>query len=174
MLSVKRAALFALFGVGFSAHWVVTKPSYEMSPTQGEWPYVLAFSGVLLGLACAVPLFAQLVGERIAFRASLVVAAGAVLSSDANVLEDGLKMEWAFYAFVLGTAITLIGLLALTAAIVARGGQRHFALVPAGTLAALVFNVAAGGPVMLVTWLAAAALALAPTRKQAETAPTTS
>jgi hypothetical protein len=98
----------------------------------------------------------QLVGGRVASRASLVVAAGAVLSSAANILEDGPKMEWAFFAFVLGAAITLIGLLALTIAIVARGGQRHFALVPVGTMAGLLLFVIAGGPVMLATWLVAA------------------
>ncbi len=75
---------------------------------------------------------------------------------------------------ILGTGITLIGLLALTIAIVARTGQRHFAVVPLGTVAGLLLFVIAGGPVMLATWLVAAALALAPTRKQAEVAPTTS
>jgi hypothetical protein len=40
-------------------------------------------------------------------------------------------------------------------------------------MAGILFYVAAGGPVMLATWLVAAALALAPTRKRAETAPTT-
>lgn len=170
---MKRAALFALFGVGFCADWVVTNPTYEASPTQGDWPYVLAFSGIILTLAFTVPLFAQLVGGRVAFRASLLVAGSATLSSAANVLEDGLKMEWAFYAFVLGSAIILVGLLALTIAMVARGGQRHYALVPAGTMAALLFYVPVGGPVMLATWLVAAALALAPTRKQAEDAATT-
>ena len=37
-------------------------------------------------------------------------------------------------------------------------------------MAGLLFFVIAGGPIMLATWLAAAALALAPARKQAEVA----
>jgi hypothetical protein len=171
---MKRAGLFALVGFGFFAHWIVANPGFEVSATQRDWPYVLAFSAIILALAFAVPLFAQLVGGRVAFRASLVVAAGSVLSSTANVLEDGLKMEWAFLAFVLGTAIMHIGLLVLTIAIVARGRQRQFALVPAGTMAAVLFYVPVGGPVMFATWLVAAWLALAPTRTQAEAAPTTS
>jgi hypothetical protein len=52
----------------------------------------------------------------------------------------------AFFAFVFGTSITLVGLLALTVAVVAREGQRPFALVPAGTMAGILFFVAAGGP----------------------------
>ena len=174
MLSLRRAALFALTGLGFFTYWSVVKPSFEGSPTQGEWPYLLAFSAMILMLAFAAPQFGQLVGGRVAFRASLVVASGAVLSSGANILEDGLKMEWAFFAFVLGTGIILIGLLVLTIAIVASAGQRHFALVPVGTIAGLPLFVIAGGPIMLVTWMLAAALALTPTRKQPEVAPTTS
>ncbi|MDP9251526.1 MAG: hypothetical protein M3O80_00845, partial [Chloroflexota bacterium] len=127
---------------------------------------------MILTLAFAVPQFAQLAGGRTPFRASLVVAAGSVLSSIANVLEDGFKLEWAFFAFVLGTLIVHIGLLALAVALVMRENRRHFALVPFGTSAAILFYVAAGGPIMLVTWLFAAALALAPTREQGEAAPT--
>jgi membrane protease YdiL (CAAX protease family) len=97
-----------------------------------------------------------------------VVAAGAVLSSIANVLEDGLKMEWAFFAFVAGLAIIELGLLALAFALVARGGQRHFALVPAGTIAGILFFVPAGGPLLLATWLLAAGLAVAPARYRAK------
>lgn len=165
---MKRAALFALTGLVFFGHWSVANPSFEASPTQGEWPNVLAFSALILTLAFAVPQFAQLVGGRVAFRASRAVAVGAVLSSAANVLEDGLKMEWAFFAFVAGLAIIELGLLALAIALVARGGQRHFALVPAGTIAGLLFYVVAGGPLMLVTWLLAAGLALAPARNPAK------
>ena len=173
MRLVKRAALFAFFGVAFFAHWLVVTPSFEASPTQGEWPYVLWFSAIILTLAFVVPQFAQLVGGSFPFRASLVVAAGAVLSSAANVLEDGLKMDWAFLAFIAGLVIIYIGLLALTLALVARGRMRQFALVPAGTVAALVFYVFAGGPLMLAAWLLAAALALVPLRERSATVPTT-
>jgi hypothetical protein len=65
-----------------------------------------------------------------------------------------------------------IGLLALAVALVTRENQRHFALVPFGTSAAILLYVAAGGPIMLVTWLVAAALALAPTRNKVEAAST--
>ena len=167
-----RAALFALVGFGVFAYWLVANPGFDTSPTQGEWPYVLAFSAIILAIALAVMQFARFAGGSVAFRASLVVAAGAILSSAANVLEDGLKMEWAFLVFVMGTAIILFGLLMLTIAVAARRGQRYFALVPIGTMAGLLLFVTAGGPLMLATWLVAAAFALAPTRKQAEVAPT--
>jgi hypothetical protein len=165
---VKRATLFALTGVGFFVYWLVAKPTFEASPTQGDWPHVLAFTAIILTLAIAVPQFAQLVGGSIAFRSSLVVATGASLSSVANVLEDGLKLEWAFFGFVLDTAIILLGLLALTIAAVAREGQRPLGLVPAGTMAGVLLFVNAGGPVMLATWMVAAAVARAPTPRRVQ------
>ena len=89
-----------------------------------------------------------------------------MLGSVANMLEDGFKLEWAFFAFVLGTLIMHIGLLALAVALVTRASRRHFAFVPFGTSAAILLYVAAGGPKMLVTWLVAAALALAPAQNK--------
>ena len=165
---MKRATLFAVFGIAFFVHWLVVTPSFEVSPTQAEWPYVLWFSAIILTLAFVVPQFAQLAGGSFAFRASLVVAAGAVLSSAANILEDGLKMDWAFFAFIAGLLIMYVGLIALTLSLWARGRIRHFALVPAGTMASLVFYVFAGGPLMLAAWLLAAALSLVPLHEQPE------
>lgn len=63
------------------------------------------FSAMLISLALSLLLLAELGGKRI-FDVSLVPAGGAALSSLANALEDGLRMEWAFYAFVLGSGIT--------------------------------------------------------------------
>jgi hypothetical protein len=171
---VVRAALFALVGLVFLTHWLVTDPSYEMSDSQDEGNHVLAFSAVILSLAAAIPMVAQLVHGPFAFRASLVAATGAAFASFANILEDGLGMGWAFFAFVLGTAILLLGLLVLTVVIAlgGRGGPRLLALVPAGTSAAIIFYVIAGGPLMLATWLVAAALALAlPARTVVEATP---
>ena len=128
-----RAALFTLVAMLFFVHWQVADPSYDAPAFQSSWNYVLLFSAAILGLAFAVPAFAGLLGGQGAFRASLVVAAGAVLSSFSNILEDGLQMKWAFFAFVLGSAIIGAGLLALTAVTAfRRGGQRILALVPAG------------------------------------------
>jgi hypothetical protein len=163
--------VFALVGAALFSFWLVAHPSFEASLAQNEWPYVLAFSATILSLAVGVPLFFRLVGDRLAFRTSLVVAAGSVLSSIANVIEDGLRLEWAFYGFVLGAAVVLLGLLTLTIVIARGREQRRFALVPAGTLAGILFYVIAGGPIMLATWLAAAALALAPIRTGAIAAP---
>jgi len=160
---MKQAALFAFVGAAFLAHWVVADPSYEGSASQSEWAYVLFFSGVILLLALAVPLLARPVDGRLATRVSLVVAAGASLGSIANIFEDGLQVGWVFFVFVLGSAIMLLGLLALTIVIVltGRGSQRLLAFVPAGTLAAIVLYVPAGGPLMLASWVIAATLALA-------------
>lgn len=78
--------------------------------------------------------------------------------------EDGLRV------FVLGTGALGLGLVALTAAIatLVQGNGRLTALIPAGTLAAILFYVHAGGPVMFATWLAAAAFAVATTGRPTE------
>ena len=157
-----RAALFALVGVGFFTHWVVTDPSRD-GPIVTAWPHVLAFSALLLTLAVALPVYGRMVGGRWVLRLSLAAGAGAALASVANIFEDGLQMDWVFFVFVMATAIINLALLALTVVIARTGRSSHrlLALIPAGTLAAIIFNVWAGGVVMLVTWLAAAAVALA-------------
>ncbi len=166
-----RPALFALVGVSFLAHWVIADPSYDVSETQDDWPYVLGFSAAIGSLAIALPLCGKLVGGRGVFRVSLVPAAGAALDSVANIFEDGLGMEWVFFVFVLGSAIMLLGLLALTivTAYVGHGAYRLLALVPAGTMLGIIAYVVAGGPILLVTWLGAAVVALAlPARQTAQ------
>jgi hypothetical protein len=82
---VIRFALFALVGIAFFVYWLLADPSYEEKVTQSEWRNVLGFSSLILLLALAVPILAQLDGRRLAFRTSLVAAAGAALSSIANI-----------------------------------------------------------------------------------------
>ncbi len=156
-----RAALFILVGVVFFVDWVLADPGYEASESRFAWDHVLAFSAALLGLAAALPVFARLAGGPGVSRAALVGAAGAALGSLTNILEDGLQMEWAFYGFVLSAALMLLGLLALIVVIAVTGRRRRpLALIPAGTMAAILFYVPAGGSLMLATWLAAAAIAV--------------
>lgn len=156
-----RAAFFALVGVAFFTHWVVTDPSFE-GPINTEWTHVLAFSALLLTLAVTLPVYGWMVGGRWVFRLSLVAGAGAALGSVANIFEDGFAIGWVFFVFILGTAIVNLALLGMTVVIARtqRGVYRLLALIPAGTVAAIIFNVLAGGIIMLVTWLIAAALAL--------------
>ena len=162
---VPRAALFSSVGVAFFAHWVLADPGYDASESQDEWLHVLGFSAALLGLALALPAFALMAGAQLVLRIAFVAGAGAGLGSLANILEDGLRLDWAFFVFVLGSAILVLGLLDLTVAVIRRSDRRLLALIPAGTLAAIIFYVPVGGVVMLVTWLLAAALALAVPRR---------
>jgi hypothetical protein len=172
LLLMLRSALFAFVGLAFFVYWVVADPSHEESADQSEWSSVLAFSGVILLLAFAVPTLARLVGGRLAFRVSLVAAAGATLSSVANIFEDGLQMSWVFLVFILCEAFMQLGLVALTGVIAFSGGRyRLLALAPAGTIAGITLFVVAGGPIMLASWLTAAVLALAlPTSTTAQAA----
>jgi len=142
-------------------YWVVARPSFEMTASMTEWPHVLWFSATLLSLAVALPVFGRMVGGRWVVRLASIAGAGLGLSSVANIFEDGFRIEAFFFALILGTLILDVALLALTI-IIARtipGRYRLFAVIPAGTVAGILLFVAAGGPIMLVTWLAAAAAA---------------
>ena len=124
---------------------------------------MIGFSGALLSLAVALPVFGRMVGGRWVARLSFIAGSGVALSSIANVFEDGLRIEWVFFVFILGEMILLAGLLALATAIAwtGRGRYRLLALVPLGTGTGVILFVVAGGPIMLVTWLAAAGAAFA-------------
>lgn len=157
-----RSLLFAFTGVAFFVYWVVARPSREMTASMTEWPHVLSFSATLLSLAVALPVFGRMVGGPQAVRSATIAGAGIGLSSVANLFEDGFRIDAFFFAFILGTLILDVALLALTIVIARtlRGRYRLLAVIPAGTVAGILLFVVAGGPVMLVTWLGAAAAAV--------------
>ncbi len=156
-----RPALFALTGVALFAYWALGKPTFDAAASQSEWPTVIWFSATLALLAVALPVFGRMVGGRWVVRLALVAGAATGLSSVANVLEDGILLDWFFAVFIAGEAVSLVSLLALTVVIAAtrRGSGRLLALVPAGTALGLLMFVYAGGIIMLATWLGAAAAA---------------
>ena len=158
-----RAALFTVVGVGFFVLWVqMLDPGHQIPEAPSNWFGVLSFSALLIALAFALSTFARLIGGRVVFRVSLVPAVGAALGGVTNILEDGLHIEWAFYAFVLSLAIIDLGLLAFTVvvAFTRRGGRRLLAAVPAATMAGVLLFPVVGGILILPAWIAAAALAL--------------
>ena len=163
---MRRSALFALTGVAFFVFWVVARPSFQMTASMTEWPNVLWFSATLLSLAVALPVFGRMVSGRWVVRLASIAGAGVALSSVANIFEDGFQIDWVFFIFILGTLILNVALLALTIVIAwtVAGRHRLYALIPAGTLAGILLFVVAGGPVMLITWLAAAAAAVMTSR----------
>ncbi|MEO7396336.1 MAG: hypothetical protein ABIW50_06940 [Candidatus Limnocylindria bacterium] len=159
---MSRSFLFALTGVLFFVYWAVARPSFEMTASMTEWPNVLWFSATLISLAVALPVFGRMVGGRSVIRLASIAGAGVGLSSVANIFEDGFRIEAFFFAFILGTLILDVALLALTI-VIARtfpDRSRLLALIPAGTLAGILLFVVAGGPIMLVTWAVAAAVAV--------------
>ncbi len=152
--------LFGLVGVASFVHWVLADPSRDVSYSQSQWGHVLLFSAAIAILALALPSLGKQFDTVVIGRTSLAPAAGAALSSLANIAEDGLQWSWAFYAFVLGAATMLVGLSALAVTIVLPGVSRCRAmvLIPLATMAGMVFYVQAGGPILLATWLAATAV----------------
>ncbi len=159
---ISRFLLFALTGVAFFMFWAIARPSFEMTASMTEWPQVLWFSATLLSLAVALPVFGRMVGGRSAVRLASIAGTGVGLSSIANIFEDGLGIDAFFFGFILGTLILEVALLALTIVIARtfRGRYRLLAVIPAGTVVGILLFVVAGGPVMLVTWLGAAAVAV--------------
>ena len=158
-----QGALFTVVGVGFFVVWLRMLDSGGQIPeAPSNWFGVLFFSALLIALAFALPTFARQIGGRIVFRASLVPAVGAGLGGVANILEDGLHLDWAFWLFILSLAIIDFGLFAfaIVVAFIGRDRGRLLAAVPAATLAAVLLFPVIGGVLMLVAWLAAAALAL--------------
>lgn len=158
---VSRSLLFALTGILFLVSWVAG-PSFEMTASMAKWLVVLSFSASLLSLAIALPVFGRMVGGPQVVRSATVAGAVASLMSVANIFEDGFQIEWVFFVFVLGLLILDVALLALTIVIArtALGRYRLVAVIPAGTLAGILLFPFAGGPILLITWLAAAAAAL--------------
>ena len=164
---MSRSLRFALTGVLLFLFWVVARPSFEMTASMTEWPHVLWFSATLLSLAVALPVFGRMVGGRWVVRMASVAGAGVCISSVANIFEDGFQIDAFFFAFILGTLILDVALVALTIVIALTfpGRSRLFAAIPAGTVAGILLFVVAGGPIMLVTWLTAAAAAVLTSRR---------
>jgi hypothetical protein len=173
---VSRSLLFALTGMLWFGSWVAP-PSFELSPSMTKWLVVLWFSASLLSLAAALLVFGRMVSSRQGARLARVASASAGLCGVANIFEDGVQIEGFFYVFVLGLLILDVALLALTIVIAraAPDGYRRLAVIPAGALAGILLFPVAGGPIALITWLAAAAAAqkMASGRTQVPSAPTT-
>jgi hypothetical protein len=154
--------LFALTGIALFAYWALARPSLGMTSWMREWSHVLWFSATLLLLAGALVTFGRMVGSRQVVGVATLAGAAIALSSLANVIEDGFRVDAAFFLFILGTLIGLIALLALAVTITRTGSDRSrlLALVPAATMAGLLLFVPSGGPILLITWLVAAGLAV--------------
>jgi hypothetical protein len=151
-----RVLLFATTGLAIFGFWFLARPSTEMTASMREWPQVLWFSATLLTLAFAMPVFGRMLGGPSVIRLAAIAGAGVGLSSVANIIEDGLRIDAAFFLFVAGTLILDIALLALTVVIARTGGSnRWLAVVPGGTLVGILFLVWVGGPIILGTWLLA-------------------
>ena len=152
--------LFTAVGIGFLVLFVhqLTGPNFQHPVTLSDWSATLGFSAALFALAAALARFGRMFGDLRIRRVSFVPSFAAALGGTSNVLEDGLQLEWAFWAFVISSGLMVLGLAALAIVIagVARGGDRLLAAVPAATLVGqLVFPVG-GGLLVAAAWLGCA------------------
>jgi hypothetical protein len=156
-----RVGIHLLTGISLFVYWVVVRPTAEASPTQSQWPYVLWFSATILTLAFALPAFGRMIGGKWVVRLALAAGAAAAWNSAVNIVEDGFGQDWAFALFALGSAGILLSNIALAIVLAVKGPARRRALslIPLGTAAGILGYVSIGGPVTLLTWLAAAAMA---------------
>ena len=95
--------------------------------------------------------------------AALVAATGASIGAVGNLIEDGLQVEWAGnWLYLPGMLLLGPGLAGLTVAVAVfgQGAHRLLAGVPAATLIGFNLLERGGGVLVLIAWLAAAAVAL--------------
>jgi hypothetical protein len=160
-----RAAVFIVTGLLFAASSLtfLFGGNFQNARSLMDWFTVFSLSAALLALAVAAPMLARVAGTRWTIHASLLASAGATLAAIANLLEDALHMDWAFAVFVVGSAVTQVGLAAtaITIAAGARGSDRALALVPAIViLDLLILHPVGGGVLVLAAWIWAAAVVL--------------
>ena len=172
-----RAALFTFVAVVWCARSLQTfmDPEYQHPESASDWFAVLSLSVALFALAFALPMFARLVSGPAVFRVSLVSAAGAALAGLSNLLEDALQMGFAFWFFIVGTVMVMVGLITfiVVVAVAGQGRRRLLAAVPAATLIGVLLFESGGGVLILAAWLVAASIALdRPPRTASQAAPT--
>jgi hypothetical protein len=168
-IDLGRALLFALTGSVLFVMWIAG-PGAQDTDLMQQWPFVLWFSATLLVLALGILAFGRMVGGRPVVRWTSIASAGVGLSSVANILEDGLRIEGFFFVTILGLLIHHVAMLATAIVIARSAADRHrlLAVLPAAMVAGILFFPIGGAPadglvgglVLLITWLAAAAVAV--------------
>lgn len=161
---MSRPALFAFVGVAWCVRSLQSfaDPQYTDPETASDWFAVISYSVALFAVAFALPLLARHTGGGpTVVRVALIPAVGAALAGLANLLEDALQLRFAGWFYGAGGALTALGLIAFTLAIAlaGRGRGRLLAVIPLMTLIGWFLFESGGGVLVLVTWLAAAAIA---------------
>ncbi len=165
-----RAVVFTATGLLFGASSLVMlgDPNFQHPATALDWFATLSLSAALLALAVALPMLARLVGGRRLYLVSVFGAFGAAVAGIANLVEDGLQLDWAFLPFIAGALIVQVGLVGMTVLMFLRSDNRTrlLALVPLITAVdILALHAHGGGVVVAMAWIGAAFVALrAPTQ----------
>jgi hypothetical protein len=169
LLGDRRAAAGICVVVGMVpfVHWSVADLSHDETAQQHQWLFVLFFSAVVLVLGAGMLVVAHQAPVPGALRTARFLALVAVAASLTNLVEDGLRVEAMFFAFVAELLALQIGFAVLAVLIVVRGkgAERLWAVAPIATAAAILLYIDIGGPLMAVTWLVAALACLVRPRR---------
>jgi hypothetical protein len=137
-----RATLLVVTGLLLGACSAVQQlfaPNFQDPSTPVDWFTSLSLSVAFFGAAICIPWLAHAIGGRHVLGAALVAALGLILAGVANILEDPLDMEWAFFAFIGGLLVIYAGLLGLVVLLSSQADRRARALQLLAT--ALVLDI---------------------------------
>lgn len=127
-------------------------PQYWDAITAFDYAAVWAHSlALLLAAPALIILVRQAQAGKPATVVAWIVAAGALLSAAANVIEDALHLKDFGTLYVLGAVPFAYGMPVL-AILLALGERKAFALVPALTFVGLLAYSAGGGILIGATW----------------------
>ena len=137
-----------------------------------DWTAVIAYTAALVWLGLAIVCIGRLVPSRLVRITALSAALPPIVAGLANLVEDGFDVAAASSVYVAGSLLTVVGLIALVAALVWARATRLAALCVL-VFAGLLFVAAGGGVVILLAfeYLAGRTAWFVPTSGHAADAP---
>jgi hypothetical protein len=172
-----RATTFAITGLLFASNSLVlaiADPNYQRPVTVADWFTSLSFSAAALALAASLPILGAYADGQLPWITARIGAVGAAIVAIANILEDPLRQESAFFGFLGGVVALHVGLLGLTLALTRIGDRRKWllAVAPATVfLDLLLLHPLGGGVLVVVAFLIAAGVAVESTRETTASPP---
>ena len=123
--------------------------AYYEPVTLLDWAAVLTYTAALVWLGLSIACIGRLVPSRPVRITALIAAVPPIVTGVANLVEDGFDVAAASSVYVAGSLLTVVGLVALAAALLWARATRLAALCLLVTLG-LLFVVDGGGVVILL------------------------